>query len=562
MKKTFQAEGEQLTFFEVRGNLTLYFNGVKWLAPTTKTLYLLKQIMSVCPQILPAPKQITPGEDSFNLTPGTFVIAESNCLTEAARLCKRLNLAPASSPHQDKPGIRLSLQESLLKEVGPEGYRLEIQEDGVNLSAGSPAGLHYAGESLLQLIQTKCPTFAASIPCLSIEDSPRFAWRGMMLDVSRHFMPIAFIKKLLDLLAIHKMNTFHWHLTDDQGWRIEIKQYPKLTEVGAQRASTLIGHLRDRPQRYTGEPHGGYYTQDEIRDVVAYAAERHITIVPEIDMPGHMQAAIAAYPKLGNADEPLQPLSTWGVCKNILNVQPTTITFMQNVLEEVMDLFPGPYIHVGGDEAVKDQWVSCSRVQDRMRELGIPTEDELQSWFIDQMKISIEARGRTLIGWDEILEGGLVNGAAVMSWRGMDGGIQAAGLGHDVVMTPTSHTYFDFFQSENQGAEPLAIEGFTPLEKVYTFNPVPDELPVDKRAHILGSQCQLWTEYMPTPAHVEYMLFPRLCALAQVLWSPEQHEPYPEFIERLDLHLQRLSSLGINYRAPEELRPEIANSGN
>ncbi len=338
------------------------------------------------------------------------------------------------------------------------------------------------------------------MPCGTIEDRPRFGWRGMMLDCSRHFMPIEFIYQWIDLLAIHKMNVFHWHLTDDQGWRIEIKKYPKLTEIGAWRKETLIGHALSKQQhRYDGTPHGGFYTQDQIRSVVKYAAARNVTVVPEIEMPGHSQAAIAAYRHLGNTAQPIDVWTSWGVNANILNVEESTIRFFQDVLTEVMELFPSPFIHIGGDEALKDQWKASPRAQARMAELGLKNEHELQSWFIRRMDEFLASRGRTLVGWDEILEGGLAPGAMVMSWRGEEGGIAAADAGHDVVMSPQQRVYFDHYQSENKDEEPLAIGGFTPIEHVYQYEPVPAAMDEKAAAHVQGAQAQLWTEYVPDP---------------------------------------------------------------
>jgi hexosaminidase len=349
------------------------------------------------------------------------------------------------------------------------------------------------------------------------------------------------------------MNSFHWHLTEDQGWRIEIRKYPRLTEVGAWRKETVVG----RPNRdttkntYDGKRHGGFYTQDDVREVVAYAAERFVNVVPEIEMPGHAQAAIAAYPWLGNyPNRQLEVWTRWGVNENILNAEPRTIAFMQDVLAEVLGLFPSRFIHVGGDEAVKTQWRSSPRARARIRELGLKNEEELQSWFIRQMDAFLAARGRRLVGWDEILEGGLAPGATVMSWRGVRGGIAAARAGHDVVMAPTTYTYFDYYQSPDRDQEPLAIGGLLPLDSVYGFEPIPAELEPQYAKHVLGAQGQLWTEYMPTPRQVEYMAFPRLTALAEVVWTPRERKDWADFRRRLDVHLRRLDALQVNYRRP------------
>jgi hexosaminidase len=349
-------------------------------------------------------------------------------------------------------------------------------------------------------------------------------------------MPKEFVKKYIDLLALHKLNRFHWHLTDDQGWRIEIKKYPLLTSIGGWRRQSLVGQQHayaDTTQWvYDKIPHGGFYTQDDVREIVAYAQARFVTVVPEIEMPGHAQAAIAAYPWLGNTGQQLEVLTHWGVDQNILNPSDSAIHFMQDVLTEVLALFPSHWIHTGGDEAPKPQWVASPVAQARIRELGLHSENELQSWMTAQMSRFLEARGRALIGWDEILEGGtegLAPNAVVMSWRGMDGGIAAAQAGHDVVMTPTSNTYFDYYQSQNTANEPLAIGGFLPLETVYAFEPVPASFDSAQASHVLGTQGQIWTEYQRTPKNVEYMVFPRLTALAEVAWTPRDQRNFADF---------------------------------
>ena len=361
-------------------------------------------------------------------------------------------------------------------------------------------------------------------------------------------MPLAFVKKFIDLMALHKLNVFHWHLTDDQGWRLESQKYPRLTEVGAWRNRTLIGHALEKPWKFDDTPHGGFYTQAEAREVVAYAAERHITVMPEIEMPGHAQAALAAYPEYGNTGAKLEVWDAWGVNENVFNPLEPTILFLQDILTEVINIFPSQYIHVGGDECPKVQWQQSSAAQVRMKALGIPDEHALQSYFIGRMDKFLHAKGRRLIGWDEILEGGLTENATVMSWRGEEGGITAARAGHDVVMTPEMPTYFDHYQSEDRSTEPLAIGGFTPLEKVYSYEPIPPQLTELEARHVLGAQAQHWTEYMPNPAHVEYMSFPRLSAFSEVVWSAKNSRNYEGFLERLKPHLERLDMLKVNYR--------------
>jgi hexosaminidase len=394
-----------------------------------------------------------------------------------------------------------------------------------------------------------------TIPAVAIEDAPRFAWRGAHLDVGRHFMPKEFVRKYIDLLALHKLNTFHWHLTEDQGWRLQIRKYPRLTEVGAWRRESLIGRQgeqRDTTQwRFDGEPHGGFYTQEDAREIVAYAKERFITVVPEIEMPGHALAALAAYPELGVTGEPMEVGRRWGVYSDILNAEPSTVAFMQDVLTEVMEIFPSPFIHIGGDEADKAKWKTSPRIAARIQELGLKDEHELQSWFIRQMDAFLTARGRRLVGWDEILEGGLAPNATVMSWRGIQGGLEAARAGHDVVMAPNTHTYLDYYQSQNTAAEPIAIGGHLPLDRVYSYDPMPAELEPEFAKHILGAQAQVWTEYMKEPKKVEYMAFPRLTALAEAVWTPTNRKSYADFRARLGLHLARLNALDVNYRKPE-----------
>lgn len=491
--------------------------------------------------LIPWPAQVTPTGQDYRLTAAAGVTAEAGAEDVAALLREELSLS-------DGEGITLSIDPTLPH----EGYRLNVSPEGVRIAGGDPAGVFYGTRTLLQLLPAE--VYAGSlgestVSGVDIVDQPAFGWRGSMLDVGRHFQPKEFILRYIDLLAMHKMNVLHWHLSEDQGWRIEIRRYPRLTEVGAWRSETLIGrpNRTDSSQdRYDGAPHGGFYTQDEVREVVAYAARRFVTVVPEIDLPGHSQAAIAAYPELGNTDEQLQVGRTWGIIENVLNVEDSTVEFYKNVFAELFELFPSEFIHVGGDECPKTQWKTSPRAQERMRELGLSDEDGLQSWFIGQLDDFFTANGRRLLGWDEILEGGLAPGATVMSWRGEEGGIEAAQAGHDVVMTPTSHVYFDYSQAEDSDSEPLNIGGFIPLEKVYEYQPVPGPL-AGSADRVLGSQFNLWTEYMPTAAQVEYMAFPRGTAFAEVVWSP-QRPSYDDFLGRLREHLKRLDALNVNYR--------------
>jgi hexosaminidase len=507
--------------------------------------------------IIPMPLSQVALEGEFALTAHTVIVAGEAALEIAERLATLLRPAtgfalPVVQNSVDAPTVRLELDAGL-EGLGAEGYELEVLPAGVTLRASNPAGLFYAAQSLRQLLPTAIFSSAVvpsdwKIAATRVSDRPRFSWRGVHLDCARHFMPLGFVYKLLDLMALHKLNTFHWHLTEDQGWRLEIKRYPKLTSVGAWRSGTRVGHERDPSGSFDGVPHGGFYTQDEARAVVRYAQERFITVVPEIEMPGHAQAAIAAYPELGNTGAQLEVGQLWGVIEHVFNAEETTIEFLQAVLEEVLEIFPGDYIHVGGDECPKTEWRGSAAAQARMRALGLKDEDELQSYIIRRMDAFLHARGRKLVGWDEILEGGLTENATVMSWRGEEGGILAARDGHDVVMVPQSHVYFDHYQSQDTGNEPLAIGGFTPLEKVYGYEPIPAELGADGAKHVLGSQAQMWTEYVPDSDHAEYMLFPRLCALAEVVWTQAERKNLPDFMGRLKTHLERLRLLGVNFR--------------
>jgi len=418
-----------------------------------------------------------------------------------------------------------------------EGYQMDISSGGVNIFFADAKGQFYAIQTLLQLFQGE----TSFLPYVKINDAPRYAYRGMHLDVARHHFPVSFIKKYIDHLAKYKYNNFHWHLTEDQGWRIEIKKYPKLQEVAAFRKETLIGHYSDKPHQFDGQKYGGYYTQDEISEVVAYAKKRHINIIPEIEMPGHAQAAIAAYPELGCTGKPIAVATKWGVFEDVYCPKEETFLFLEDVLTEVMELFPSKYIHIGGDECPKTQWKESDFCQDFMKEKNIKDEHELQSYFIQRMEKFINSKDRQIIGWDEILEGGLAPNATVMSWRGMKGGIEAARQGHDVIMTPGSHCYFDHYQSTSAD-EPLAIGGFTSLEKVYSFEPTPAQLSQKEAQHIIGAQANVWTEYMKTPEKVEYMIFPRMMALAEVVWSPKENRNFQSFVGRLEPHLAQFEN--------------------
>ncbi|MFE7130774.1 beta-N-acetylhexosaminidase [Streptomyces sp. NPDC057638] len=481
-------------------------------------------------------------------------------------------------PGDGSRGIALRISADLGDRLGPEGYRLTVQPgDGsaaVILEGGGAPGLFWGAQTLRQLLG---PDAFRRVPvggprtwelaAVTIEDTPRFAWRGMMMDVARHFTHKSDIFRYLDLLAAHKLNVFHFHLTDDQGWRVEIKRHPKLTEVGAWRPRTKLGH-RASPL-WDERPHGGYYTQDDIREIVAYAHERHIAVVPEIDLPGHSQAAIAAYPHLGNTDvvdtSALTPWESWGVSHHTLAPTEETLRFYEGVLEEVLGLFPSTFIHIGGDECPKDQWKQSPAAQARIRELGLADEDELQSWFIRHFDRWLAERGRRLIGWDEILEGGLAPGATVLSWRGYAGGIAAAEAGHDVVIAPEEHVYLDHRQDGHED-EPIPIGYVRTLEDVYRFEPVPPTLSPEAAAHVLGTQANVWTEVIHDRARMDYQVFPRLAAFAEVAWSALPASPerdFADFERRMGAHYARLDALGVDYRPPAgplpwQKRPGIA----
>lgn len=552
--------------------------------PLLGLILLLLAFVASAQDVIPKPAHIQLSTGRVVLGPATRILASGAALPIAERL--QGYLKPATGlplPVQHGKGgtdvISLALDPSGAA-MGPEGYRLEAVGNRISLRAFQPAGLFYGVQTLRQLLSSevfrgaKVEGAGWSVPACLIEDQPRFSWRGSHLDVGRHFMPKDFIKKHLDLMAMHKLNVFHWHLTEDQGWRIEIKKYPRLTEVGAWRRETVLPMYmkadRASQRLFDGTPHGGFYTQEEVKEIVAYAADRFITVVPEIEMPGHSTAAIAAYPELGNfPDRKVEVGTYWGVFPSVFGVEDANIQFLKDVLDEVMALFPSKTIHIGGDECPKSEWAKSERALARMKREGIvpaattladlqnyrnekgeraehPALHQLQAWFIRQFDAYLSSKGRRLMGWSEILEGGLAPNAAVMSWLGEEAGIQAAKASHDVVMAPESHTYFDYYQAK--GAEPQAIGGFTPLEKIYAYEPMPAGLDAAQQRHVLGAQGQLWTEYMSGPAKVEYMAWPRLSALAEVVWSPKEGRDFGDFQKRLDVHLHRLDALSVGYR--------------
>ncbi|MEZ0324403.1 MAG: beta-N-acetylhexosaminidase [Fimbriimonas sp.] len=514
--------------------------------------------------LIPQPANVTLGAGSFTLSRATVI--ETSRDTRAVGEMLREKVRPATGlPLEFGASRENAIRLSIDRKLSPEAYRLTVTSNGIDIAGGQRAGVFYGTQTLLQLLppsifrKSLVDGVRWTVPQVQLEDAPRFSWRGSLVDVSRHFMPKEALLKYLDLLAFHKMNVFHWHLTDDMGWRVEIKKYPRLTEIATTDFSEMIP---DQATRSINQRPGGFYSQEDVKEIVRYAAERNITIVPEIELPGHAYGAIKAYPELGNN---AQIAAAGGDTKfngmdNVFNVDDKTIGFLKDVLDEVVTLFPSKFIHIGGDEVWKDPWKNNPRAQAKKKELGLKTEEELQSWFIRQFDAYLVSKGRRLIGWDEILEGGLAPNAAVMSWRGVSGGIEAARAGHDVVMAPTSHTYLDYYQGKFRAFEPKAIGGYVSLEQVYSFEPVPPELNEAEARHILGAQGQLWTEFIPHPKHLEYMAYPRLTALSEVTWSPKTAKNWPDFQRRLNTHLERLRILDVNFRPLGENKPDPAAS--
>ncbi|MDT3402588.1 family 20 glycosylhydrolase [Mucilaginibacter terrae] len=506
--------------------------------------------------IIPAPVSVLKQVGTFILSQETSIQADSVNNKAVQFLSSYLqNKFALKNKLQAYKGISVSnaivLTSTGTENLPAEGYRLTIEPQRITV-AGKGAGLFYGVQSLIQLLPIERAA-TAKIPCARIEDYPRFGYRGMHLDVCRHFFTVEFVKRYLDLMAAYKLNTFHWHLTDDQGWRIEIKKYPRLTSVGSQRAQTLIGNYHDRmPQQFDGMPYGGFYTQDQIRDVVAYAQSKYITVVPEIEMPGHAMAALAAYPEL-SCDTKLdyKVAETWGVFNNIFCPTEKTFGFLQDVLTEVIDLFPSKYIHIGGDEAPKVVWKSSAEAQAIIKRLKLKDEHGLQSYFIQRMEKFVNSKGRSIIGWDEILEGGLAPNATVMSWRGEAGGIAAAKQNHNVIMTPSSAGYYFDHSQARSDLEPLGIGGFAPLAKTYAYNPQSSAIPAAQQKYVLGVQANLWTEYITTENKVEYMIMPRMMALSEVAWTPLANKNYTDFAEtRIPKHLAWADANKFNYRVP------------
>lgn len=514
--------------------------------------------------LIPIPKQIELKNEYFELDKNTVIFSsdinsfEALFLKENIKFKTGLDLQITSSYPKGK-SIQMSVQIPDSTDFDKEKYELSISKNDVQLSSFSNQGLFYGIQTFLQSITVQ-KLDKVKIQGVSISDSPNYKWRGMHLDVCRHFFSIDFIKKYIDYIAMYKMNTFHWHLTDDQGWRIEIKKYPKLTEIGAWRDGSMIGHYNE--QRFDSLRYGGFYTQEEIKEVVKYAQQRHVTIVPEIEMPGHALAALASYPEFSCTGGPFEVAKIWGVLDDVFCPKDETFTFLENILSEVIDLFPSKYIHIGGDESPKVRWKSCLHCQSLIIKEELKDEHELQSYFIQRIEKFVNSKGRKIIGWDEILEGGLAPNAAVMSWRGTEGGIAAAKQKHFVVMTPGSHCYFDHYQGDQKN-EPIAFGGYTPVEKVYSFNPTPNELSKEEATYILGAQANVWTEYIETPEHVEYMIMPRMAALSEVLWGTANASDYKKFENRLINHFDFYEKSGINYsKAIYEVTTDVSSGKN
>lgn len=521
-------------------------------------------------QIIPKPQSIQILKGRFKIDENTTIQGEKGLHTETTYLAKLLSTASGKSITLSAKGdIQLKIDTSLVLD---EEYILSVEYDKILITGKTPKGVFYGIQSLRQLLPAKAEVpnkiEELTIPATLIKDAPRYAYRGMHLDVARHFFSVDFIKQYIDILALHKMNFFHWHLTEDQGWRIAIKKYPKLMATSAWRNGTIVGHYPGKSN--DNKKYGGFYTPEQIKEIISYAAKKHITVIPEIELPGHSSAAIAAYPflscfpgerskvpnnmmsdaskKAQNNNKPKIVQESWGVYQDVYCAgKEQTFTFLENVLEEVMKLFPSKYIHIGGDECPKGNWKRCPNCQKKIKELGLSNEHQLQSYFIKRIEKFVNSKGKSIIGWDEILEGGLAPNATVMSWRGNAGGIAAAKARHQVIMAPNSHCYFDHYQSKDTKNEPIAIGGYLTVEKVYGFDPTPAELEQDKQKYVLGGQANLWTEYIDSEQYAEYMLLPRLTALSEALWSPTEVKDWSDFKSRLHHFKLRYDILGLNY---------------
>ena len=511
-------------------------------------------------QVIPLPQEVSlTQENPFKLNENVLIAyPENNALLQrnaeflSEYIQQATNYAPKTKAivagEQVKNAIVLGLDPGI---ANKEGYVLTTTPEGISINGQTENGVFYGIQTLRKSIPAEAKGATILIPAGEIKDEPRFSYRGMHLDVGRHFFPKEFMKKYIDLLALHNMNTFHWHLTDDQGWRIEIKKYPKLTEIGSQRSRTVIGR---NTQEYDNTPYGGFFTQEEAKEIVKYAQERYITVIPEVDLPGHMLAALAAYPEMGCTGGPYEVCPRWGIFEDVLCIgNDQTMQFLEDVMSEIIEIFPSKYVHIGGDEAPRTRWEKCPKCQARIKAEGLKAdknhtaEDRLQSYCMTRIEEFLNSKGRQIIGWDEILEGDVAPNATVMSWRGMEGGIKAAQLGHDVIMTPTSFCYFDYYQTADTKDEPLGIGGYVPIEKVYSLEPVPAALTEEQSKHILGAQANLWTEYIHSSEHVEYMILPRMAALAEVQWTQPEKKDFKDFTKRLARLMKFYQRDGFNY---------------
>lgn len=511
-------------------------------------------------QVIPLPQEVNLTQETpFKLNKNVLIAyPENNALLQrnAEFLSEYIQQATNYAPKTKAIVAGEQVKNAIVLELDPgiankEGYVLTTTPEGISINGQTENGVFYGIQTLRKSIPAETKGATILIPAGEIKDEPRFSYRGMHLDVGRHFFPKEFMKKYIDLLALHNMNTFHWHLTDDQGWRIEIKKYPKLTEIGSQRSRTVIGR---NTQEYDNTPYGGFFTQEEAKEIVKYAQERYITVIPEVDLPGHMLAALAAYPEMGCTGGPYEVCPRWGIFEDVLCIgNDQTMQFLEDVMSEIIGIFPSKYVHIGGDEAPRTRWKKCPKCQARIKAEGLKAdknhtaEDRLQSYCMTRIEEFLNSKGRQIIGWDEILEGDVAPNATVMSWRGMEGGIKAAQLGHDVIMTPTSFCYFDYYQTADTKDEPLGIGGYVPIEKVYSLEPVPAALTEEQSKHILGAQANLWTEYIHSSEHVEYMILPRMAALAEVQWTQPEKKDFKDFTKRLARLMKFYQRDGFNY---------------
>lgn len=511
--------------------------------------------------VIPAPQMVnTAGQNSFHLKKNTTIAyPKGNELLKrnAEFLSEYIGQATGSAPAIRTYTEEKKANNTIILALDPaiknkEGYILTTTSKSIRISGQTANGIFYGIQTLRKAIPATAQKAEISLPAGEIKDEPRFSYRGMHLDVCRHFYPVEFVKRYIDLLALHNMNTFHWHLTEDQGWRIEIKKYPKLTEIGSIRSKTVIGKAGSG--KYDNTPYGGFYTQEQAKEIVKYAQERFITVIPEIDLPGHMLAALAAYPELGCTGGPYEVCPDWGIFDDVLCIgNDKTLPFLEDVLAEIIEIFPSKYIHIGGDEAPRTRWKECIKCQARIKNEGLKAdkehtaEDRLQTFCMTRIEKYLNGKGRQIIGWEEILKGDVAPNATVMSWRGIQSGIKAAQMGHDVIMVPKEHCYFDYYQAKDTKQEPLAIGGFVPVENVYNLNPVPDELTPEQQKHILGAQANLWSEYIPTTQQVEYMVLPRMAALSEALWTQPQSKDYESFLQRLPWLVKLYQRDGVNY---------------